>query len=302
MLSDPNTGVLADLFLQWSGVNNASFSDVPESGSSRLYKRISARGFSAIGVVNSDVKENNAFLNIAKHLRNCSLPVPEVFAVNDIQTAYIQQDLGDLSLFDMFQDNRDNQVLPDRLTSLLGKIVDILPLIQFEGYRNFDFSVCYPRQSFDNQSMHWDLNYFKYSFLKLVSLPFDEQGLEDDFSKLIQHLSLADQNWFMYRDFQSRNIMVVNDDPWFIDFQGGRKGFPAYDLASLLFDAKARIPADTRTALYLRYARNIESRYGLRKETLDLYFPGFLLIRILQALGAFGFRGIIEGKTEFLQR
>jgi aminoglycoside/choline kinase family phosphotransferase len=286
------------LFEEWSGEAVRTISSIPESGSYRLYARISGDSSHAIAVYHTDLRENTAFIEFARHFRSKGLPVPEIFAVSSSGEMYLQEDFGDCDLF-AFLHSSDNHDQNER-RNILESIIQWLPRIQVEGHAGLDYSIAYPRKVFDKQSMLWDLNYFKYNFLKLVRLPFDEQLLEDDFHTFSDFLCEASQDFFLYRDFQSRNIMIRDNAPGFIDFQGGRMGFPAYDLASLLFDAKAGFTADERTWLYGMYRESLASYNRDWAEQLDRFYPGFVLIRKMQALGAFGFRGLIENKKSFL--
>ncbi|MCD6332503.1 MAG: phosphotransferase, partial [Bacteroidales bacterium] len=292
---------LDELFRQWSGILPLKSVPLPESGSSRIYRRLSGNRKTVVGVFNPEVKENDAFIYLSKHFHDAGIPVPQVLLVNTAHTAYIQEDLGDITLFGLLRSENKPLTVNHPLIRTLEKIIRWLPLIQTRGHEKLDYSICYPRKEFDRQSMLWDLNYFKYNFLKLVAFRFDEQALEDDIQQLVEFLNQAPRSFFLYRDFQSANIMIREDEPWFIDFQGGRMGFPAYDLASLLFDAKARLSDSVRDHLYKLYVNEIVAIAGLRKSQFELYYPGFLIIRMLQALGAFGFRGLIEKKEEFLR-
>lgn len=288
------------LFEKWSGEPVRTISALPESGSYRLYARIEGTVRKAVAVHYTEVRENEAFIGYAKHFRNCGLPVPEVFVVSQDRKTYLQEDLGDTDLFTILHRNPEDPDDQMNRKEIMGEIVTWLPKFQIEGHHGLDYSLAFPRHTFDRQSILWDLNYFKYNFLKLVKLNFDEQALEDDFQVFADYLSAAPVDAFLYRDFQSRNIMITGGQPVFIDFQGGRMGFPAYDLASLLFDAKAGFSPAEREWLYDQYRMNL-TRYDMAwGSLLDRFYPGFVVIRKMQALGAFGFRGIIERKKSFL--
>jgi aminoglycoside/choline kinase family phosphotransferase len=272
-------------------------------GSPRRLYRIWTGDRTVIGVVHDDVAENRAFLSFSRHFRGEGLPVPEIYAVNPEGTAYLEEDLGDETLFDALSDWRRQAGgrIPDAMTLAYEAVVRELPRFQITAGKGIDDSVCYPRSSFDRQSMFWDLNYFKYYFLKLARIPFHEQRLENDFNRLTDWLLEADSDFFLYRDFQSRNIMLRNAEPWFIDYQGGRRGALQYDLASLLYDAKADLPPEFRNHLKDVYLDELKSYLPEHGEVFDRYFPGFVLMRILQAMGAYGFRGFYERKSHFLQ-
>jgi aminoglycoside/choline kinase family phosphotransferase len=290
----------AGLYRKWSGEEPLAISPLPESGSYRLYVRISGRDKSIVGVHYPDVRENLAFIGFARHFRETGIPVPEILACSDDSHTYLQEDFGDIDLLSVLQRTAAGEESAER-RNLLKEVMVWLPRIQIEGHRGLNYDLAYPRRVFDKQSMLWDLNYFKYNFLKLVKIPFDEQALEDDFHVFTDYLSSAPQNAFLYRDFQSRNIMVRNDATCFIDFQGGRMGFPAYDLASMLFDAKAGLGAGERETLFHEYQNAIAGYDAGWPALIDRFYPGFVLIRKMQALGAFGFRGLIENKRSFLQ-
>jgi aminoglycoside/choline kinase family phosphotransferase len=212
---------------------------------------------------------------------------------------YLQEDLGDIDLFRLVTDDKQHKTV--NLIQLYRKVIDEMPSIQYKSVSDFDFSICYPRHAFDRQSMHWDLNYFKYHFLKLAYTPFHEQKLEDDFNRFIDFLLQAPSGFFLYRDFQSRNIMMHRDKVFFIDYQGGRKGALQYDLASLLFEAKTGLSPEIRMDLLNYYTQVFQDFPFFDKNEFLHYFPGFALIRILQAFGAYGYRGYFERKTYFLQ-
>lgn len=292
---------LLQLFTDHFGIAADGFELLPHSGSYREYARISAGENSVIGAYNADIKENKAFLAFSEQLAASGVPVPAIYAVGSDQTIYLQQDLGTTTLFDFLTTVRKSQGFSRTIIDEYRKVLEILPRIQVEGGKQIDYSVCYPRAAFDQQSMLWDLSYFKYYFLKLARIPFDEQLLEDDFQRFSNYLLSADSHFFLYRDFQSRNIMLQNGKVFFIDYQGGRKGALQYDLASLLYDGKADIPREVRTELFNYYLEQLENFIPVDRYEFTRYYRGFVIIRILQAMGAYGFRGFYEKKEHFLK-
>ena len=273
---------------------------LPLSGSDRKYFRITSKTKSLIGVYNHDKKENIAFLSFTKHFFDKGLNVPEIFAEDLDNNIYLLQDLGNTTLFAFLSEEKNKNVFTIDLLEAYKKVLKELPKFQILAGKDLDYSVCYPRASFDKQSMLWDLSYFKYYFLKLAQIPFDEQLLEDDFETFTKFLLKAEGDYFLYRDFQSRNIMLQNEQAYFIDYQGGRKGALQYDLASLLYDAKAAIPQDDRNKLLNYYLNILENYIEVDKKEFIEYYYGFVLIRIMQAMGAYGFRGFYERKEHFL--
>ncbi len=292
---------LVQLFENWSGEKVKTFSPLPASGSQRKYFRIAGENKIAIGALNLDRRENQAFIYLSKHFLKYKLNVPKVYAADLQNNVYLHEYLGEQTLFSLIEKTRKGNVLSDEVITIYKKAIERLPFFQITASKKIDYSYCYPRAKFDRQSMLWDLNYFKYFFLKLANIPFDEEKLEKDFNALAQFLLQADCNYFMYRDFNSRNIMIVNNEPYFIDYQGGRKGALQYDIASLLYDSKANLPLNLREEfldLYISSARKIKSFD--RREFLK-YYHGYLLIRLLQMFGAYGYRGYFEGKAHFLR-
>jgi aminoglycoside/choline kinase family phosphotransferase len=297
---------IVELYHTWASVEPESITFVPGSGSYRKYYRLEGIRNSVIGVFNEDRKENDAFISFSQKFNQHKLPVPEVHATDSSGQFYLLSDLGDLTLFSYLSGNRSGnpsgaEDFPEEMIEIYRKVIGFLPLFQVVVGKELDYSKCYPRQKFDSQSMMWDLNYFKYYFLKLAKVPFDEQKLEDDFQTLVHFLLGAGADHFMYRDFQSRNIMLVKGEPWFIDYQGGRKGPLQYDIASLLYDAKASIPELVRELLLEYYLDLLSKYFPVDRKSFHQYYTGFVLIRILQALGAYGFRGYYENKPHFLK-
>jgi aminoglycoside/choline kinase family phosphotransferase len=270
-------------------------------GSGRNILRLSSGKTTAVGILYGVREENLAFLSFSRHFRKHGLPVPQIYAQDLDRGAYLEEDLGDTTLFELLSKNRSGEQIAPQVVEAYRKVVAVLPRFQVQAARDLDYSVCYPRGSFDRQSIAWDLNYFKYYFLRLAAIPFNEQALEDDFGRLTDYLLTAPSNYFLYRDFQSRNIMLRDGHPYFLDYQGGRKGALQYDIASLLYDAKADLPPALRQQLLDDYLDALESYVDLdREEFLNHYYP-FVYVRILQALGAYGFRGFYERRVHFLQ-
>lgn len=270
-------------------------------GSNRKYYRLKSAHHSLIGVEGTNEEEDKAFIHLAKHFTEKGLNTPHLILASDDNRFYLQEDLGDDSLFSLIQGGIKSGQFSEKEEALILKTIAFLPDLQFKGAQGLDFSVCFPIPEMDRRSILWDLNYFKYNFLKLTGLEFSEPNLEDEFETLCNALLADSSDTFLYRDFQSRNIMVKNGEPYFIDFQGGRKGPIYYDVASFAWQAKANFPDELRGKIVETYIRSA-SRYthideGNFKERLSL----FVFFRMLQVLGAYGFRGLYERKPHFIE-
>ena len=270
-------------------------------GSGRAIVRLGGRGITAIGILHSVREENVAFLDFSRHFRRHGLPVPEIYAEELNEGAYLEEDLGNSTLYEFLAQNRSGATIAPPAVEAYRKVVALLPRFQVEAGRDLNYRVCYPRASFDRQSIAWDLNYFKYYFLRLAGIPFNEQALEHDFSRLTKFLLSADHDYFLYRDFQSRNIMLRDGQPYFLDYQGGRKGALQYDIASLLYDGKADLPPETRQNLLDYYLECLDGFIKVDREAFMHHYYAYVYVRIMQALGAYGFRGFYERKAHFLQ-
>ena len=295
---------LISLYKEWSGAEPVTIEELPVGGSNRKYYRMTDdEGKAVIGVIGTSRDENHAFVYLCRHFTKRQLPVPQLLAVSNDELRYLQTDLGNVSLFDAIRGGREaggRYTLKEQ--ELLKRTIRQLPNIQMRGARELDFSQCYPQAEFDTNSVLFDLNYFKYCFLKATELDFHELKLEADFHLLAKDLTAAgDEQCFLYRDFQARNIMLVEGNPYFIDFQGGRKGPYYYDLASFLWQASAKYPYKLRRELVYEY-------YNELKNYTEVPTPHhfvarlslFVLFRILQVLGAYGFRGYFERKKHFI--
>jgi aminoglycoside/choline kinase family phosphotransferase len=293
---------LKSIFEKWANEKCEKIITIPQSGSYREYYRLVGSTKNAIGVYNEDLKENRAFLSFTKHFFSLGLRVPEVLYEDEGEKLYLLSDLGNEALFDYLNKKRSKVgVFPGSGIEAYKSALKELPKFQILASKKLDYSVCYPREAFDKQSMMWDLSYFKYYFLKLAKIPFDEQQLEDEFHRFSDFLLTANSDYFLYRDFQSKNIMVVDHKPYFIDYQGGRKGALQYDVASILYDSKANIPADIKDILLDYYLEELKKYISYDREAWIGYYRGFVLIRLMQAMGAYGFRGFYERRTQFLK-
>ena len=290
---------LDSLFEQYTGSAPVSRVALTGSASHRRYYRLTGPdGRSVIGVEGTDADENRAFLTIDRHFAAKGIRVPAVLAVDGL--CYLQEDLGSAVLYDALSAGRaSGQYGPDEV-ALLRKTLAALPKIQVEGARGLDFSVCYPQPSFDGRMVDFDLNYFKYDFLKLSGLEFNEVLLQDDFDRFRADLLSEPSDTFLYRDFNARNVMLVDGEPYFIDFQGGRRGPVYYDVSSFLWQARARYPEALREELLQVYLEALRA-YGPVDEThFRESLRLFILFRMLQVLGCYGYRGLWEGNKSFI--
>ena len=294
------TEELKQLYQTHTGSPATDITELSSSGSNRRYFRLSG-SVSLIGVSGTSIEENNAFIYMAAHFREKRLPVPQVYCWSVDKSFYLQEDLGDTLLFQAIEKGRKSCFFDETEKSLLHKTITLLPTLQFKGAEGFDFSQCYPLPEFNRRSILWDLNYFKYCFLKATGMEFQENLLEDDFQKMSDVLLQDHTPTFMYRDFQSRNVMVKNGEPWFIDFQGGRKGPFFYDVASFLWQAKAKFPETLRNELLEEYIDALSKYKPVDRDYFFSQLRHFVLFRTLQVLGAYGFRGYFEKKPHFIQ-
>ncbi|WP_286847505.1 MULTISPECIES: RapZ C-terminal domain-containing protein [unclassified Proteiniphilum] len=292
---------LVKLFGDHTGRYNPEIEPLPSSGSNRRYYRLKQGDVSLIGVAGQSKEENRAFIELSRHFRRQKLNTPEVHAVSNDEMFYIQQDLGDDILFDAIKGGRLTGVFSHEEKELLHKTIAMLADFQVKGAQGLDFDICYPLPEFNRRSVMWDLNYFKYNFLKTTGMDFLEDLLENDFEKLADTLLKNETDTFMYRDFQSRNVMLVNGNPYFIDFQGGRKGPVYYDVASFLWQAKASFPDELRDELIQTYIKSLNKYFPVNEADFTKQLRQFVLFRTLQVLGAYGFRGYFEKKPHFIQ-
>ncbi len=292
---------LKKLFEQTTQLKNPKEVQMAVSGSNRKYYRLSKGELSLVGVVGTSVEENCAFIKMSKHFESKGLPVPKFMAASEDKLLYLQEDLGDTLLFDYVKKGRLTRVFSSHEKKMLKKTMEILPKIQVLGAEDFDFSTCYPQPAFNRRSVLWDLNYFKYYFLRPSGLDYQENRLEDEFDRFADVLLAAPADTFMYRDFQSRNVMIKDGEPYFIDYQGGRKGPLHYDVASFLWQARAQYGDELREELLVAYLDSLSNFMEFDKEEFRKTLKLFVLFRLLQVLGAYGYRGYFEKKPHFLQ-
>ncbi len=291
---------LQNLHIKWKGQEIAIFERLHSHGSERLIVRlVSEDNTSSIGIVSNNLAENKAFINFGRHFRDKGLNVPEIYITDASFDSYILEDLNDETLFNRISDGSEFNVTK---VSLYKKVIEELPKFQITAGKEIDFSYCYQFNKFGEENIKFDLEYFKKRFLNnFYKGAADIDKLNNDLNFLKEKITELPRQFFLYRDFQSRNVMLRENIPWFIDFQSGRKGALLYDIASLLYDAKADIPQNIREIL-LEYYLEIIQQYGIKNTgMLGYQFWYFAVIRILQAMGAYGYLGIVKGKQRFLE-
>lgn len=291
---------LKDLFESYTGQRATESEELNSSGSNRRYFRLKGGNISIIGVVGTNKDENNAFIKLSRHFVEKGIRVPKVLAVSDDQMRYVQEDLGDDQLYKLVSHGRESGEYSSYESHLLCQAMEALPKIQFKGAEGLDWSVCYPEPAFSERMIMFDLNYFKYCFLKATGLEFNEVKLQEDFERLRDDLMSDMGETFMCRDFQSRNVMVKDGEPYFIDFQGGRKGPIYYDVASFVWQARARYPETLRKEMVQTYLKSLKGYMPVDEDVFHERLRLFILFRSLQVLGAYGFRGYFEKKPHFL--
>lgn len=291
---------LSKLYKQYTGKKPDLIEPLTVSGSNRQYFRLKGT-INVIGVCGNVKDENKSFVYMASHFREKGIPVPEVLRISDDGNTYIQEDLGDDILFNLISEGRKTGIFSSKEKELIKKTISVLPEIQFKGAEDMDFSYCYPISEFNRRTIMWDLNYFKYCFLKISGMEFNENSLEDEFEIMSDILLESNPNTFMYRDFQSRNVIIKDSQPFFIDFQGGRKGPIYYDVASFLWQAKANFSNEMRNEMIDIYIENLNKYMSINHHDFKKKLKHFVLFRTLQVLGAYGFRGLMERKRHFIE-
>ncbi len=291
---------LSKLYKQYTGKKPDLIEPLTGSGSNRQYFRLKGT-INVIGVCGNVKGENKSFVYMARHFREKGIPVPEVLRISDDGNTYIQEDLGDDILFNLISEGRKTGIFSSEEKELIKKTISVLPEIQFKGAEDMDFSYCYPISEFNRRTIMWDLNYFKYCFLKISGLEFNENSLEDEFEIMSDIILESNPNTFMYRDFQSRNVIIKDSQPYFIDFQGGRKGPIYYDVASFLWQAKANFSNEMKNEMIDIYIENLNKYLSINHHDFKKKLKHFVLFRTLQVLGAYGFRGLMERKRHFIE-
>ena len=286
------------LFATYSRENIISLEKIPQSGSNRIYFRLSTDSRSFIVTYGINIQENRTFIYFSRHFFSRHCPVPEIFIVNGDQSVYIQEDFGDVSLLSRLEEHGHN----DYVYSLFEKSLKALAKLQIKGDEDLDYDHCLTSREFGKQAILSDMLYFKYYFLDTLQIPYDKEKLIDDFDAFSTYLSYVDHKYFMFRDFQSRNIMIRDEQVHFIDFQGGMKGALQYDVASMLWQAKAELPNEWKNNLLQYYMDCVDEILGkpIDRTRFASQYNGYVLIRLLQVLGAYGFRGLFERKAHFL--
>ena len=295
------TDVIKVLYKEKFGVAPQSVVRLTGDGSNRVYYRMSSCETSVIAAVGTSVEENRAFVALSGALLAAGVPAPKVLAVSDDGLCYLQEDCGDATLYTSLSVARERGHFDIDETGLLCKVVAFLPRIQFGVPRHFDFSLCYPVSDFNERVIMWDLNYFKYCFLKGVGVEFNENRLEDEFDRMAALLLSDNDSVFLYRDFQSRNVMLKDGEPCFIDFQGGRCGPIYYDVASFVGQARAKYTQEAVDAMIDAYIAALSEYKSVEKEHFVNMLALFRIFRLLQNLGTYGYRGLFERKKAFVE-
>ena len=305
-MSPPHpTAVLATLYERHTGRAPDWITRLAGDGSARrIYRLSSSEGPSRVGVVGPEPRENRAFVTFTHALRLRGLPVPAVHAVDESEGAWLEDDLGDRTLYDAVVEARLDPAdpFPTTLVETYRRVVELLVRLQVEGGQAIPFDMAWPRPMQDARGIRFDLNAFLFQFVRPAGVSFDEVRLEDDFERLIGRLLEEDSRYFLHRDFQSRNLMLPEGRPCVIDYQNGRQGWLGYDIASLLHDAKARIPGPVRGSLLEHYLDALRGLVAVDTNRFRTSFYLSILLRTLQALGAYGLRGLTERKPSFLAR
>jgi aminoglycoside/choline kinase family phosphotransferase len=290
--------IIHSLYKKWKGIEPQNIEKIPQSGSDRVYFKVQSETETVIATYNLNVKENQSFIYFTNHFHQLGLAVPEVYITNEQQTVYLQKNVGSESLLERLETKGHNEEVFNLFKTSLKQLAQI----QIIGDKNLDYNQCLTAKEFGKQAILSDLLYFKYYFLDTLQKPYDKQQMLDDFEAIASYLSHTEHKYFMFRDFQSRNIMLENDQATFIDYQGGMKGALQYDVASLLWQAKAQLSEEWKDDLLHFYINEIN---GLLPKPVDenifiSQYNGYVLIRLLQVLGAYGFRGLFERKAHFL--
>jgi aminoglycoside/choline kinase family phosphotransferase len=286
------------LYTQWKGTAPSSIDVLPQSGSERRYFRLHEKKVSVIGTYGANIQENESFIYFSQHFKGKKLAVPEIYSISKDRLFYLQEDFGDTSLLNRLEaESTSNDVY-----SLFKKSLERLAELQVTGDEGLDYNTCLTNKEFGKQAIMADLLYFKYYFLDALRKPYDKQKLIDDFEALSNYLTHTEYKYFMFRDFQSRNIMIRSNEPYFIDYQGGMKGAPHYDVASMLWQARANLPDEWKNNLLEDYMNAFENiiHQSIDRNIFRSQYNGYVLIRLLQVLGAYGFRGLFERKAQFL--
>ena len=291
---------LTQLFENYFGESLMSIEPIAGSGSNRLYVRLIGAQHQCIGMKGESIIENEAFIYLANHFFSKGLAVPQLYAISDDRMSYIQQDCSDVALFDFVASGRNDNNYSAKQKEMLCLTLVSLADIQVQGAVDLDFSICFPRPEFDRRCIFWDLNYFKYCFLRPYGVAFSENMLEDEFERMADILDAEPNDVFLYRDFQSRNVMILDEKPYFIDFQGGRRGQVYYDVASFLWQVEATYSHEMKNLLIDAYITSLRKYRGVDEVAFRKRLVHFALFRLLQVLGACGFRGLTEKKQYFI--
>lgn len=294
--------VLRKLYSEYFSEVVSEITRLQGDASDRVILRLRGKQHNAIGIIGPNRDENRAFIGFARTFHDHGLSVPQIYHVSGEGRCYLEEDFGDITLSRWQELRREGRTVSAEIHAMYARVLEQLQRFQVDAAEAVDYSLCYQYKRFAEEAMAFDLLYFHDMFLQpIVQLSWDEQKLQSDNARLITFLCQAKQEHFLYRDFQSRNVMIHGGEPCFIDFQSGRRGALHYDVASLLFDSKGDLPAEARDALLAHYLDVLETRMPVDRVRFRYLFEGFAVLRLMQALGAFGNIGLNKGRPQYLE-
>ena len=301
MTSAGDEKILVSSFRKVTGCAPTCITRLRSHASERRIYRLISRDLSIIGIINPSKSENDTFVSFAHHLTRKALPIPHIYLYIPEEHLYLEEDLGDETLFDVLAAERirTGESFPAYAEELYKQSLEYLTRFQVECSKDFDFSLCHPERQLVPGSFTRDCSSFATNLVAKLLPSFDITRLAADFATLIAYLEVPQSSFLVHRDFQSRNIMIRENNPYFIDFQGGCKGPLQYDVVSLLYQSSTQLSPETRRNLLQHYSSVIKKLITLEASLFDSYYSGFIISRMLEVLGVYGRQGLGTGKEYF---